>query len=66
MSEMRALVSSSASLDSLMGGRMLRISGTSEKYLDWAFFVIERKKEANASTAAIRTCVCKQEMLLAT
>jgi hypothetical protein len=34
MSEMRALVRRSASPESLMGGRMLRISGISEKYLD--------------------------------
>ena len=56
MSEMSAFVRSSASPESLIGGRMFNIAGMSEKYLLCDFFVMERKKDAKASTEAIRTC----------
>ena len=52
----RALVSWSESPDSLIGGKMLSISGRSEKYLGRDFLLIEWKKEAKASTAASLTC----------
>lgn len=60
INEMRAFVSRSPSPDSLIGGSMLSISGMSWKYFGCAFFVMERKNEAKASTAAIRTWIKRE------
>lgn len=52
----KAEESSSLSDDSFNGGRMLSRSGMREKNLGWDFLAIERKNEAKASMAAMRTC----------